>query len=199
MVLGAGGDAMNYSRRRFTKAEVYRLLEADVLHGERFQLIGGDLYTDPPMNNYQGCCIDILRECLQTAFGSEYWVRTRCTLDLADDFVPDPHVAVIPGGLRSWFGRKDNPTSALLVIEVPGPDLSFVRDVKMRHYATAGIEDLWLVSVEEQTLDVYRVPDRSPSSGETSGYATRVTYRPGDRISPLAAPGAVVQVADLKP
>jgi hypothetical protein len=58
-------------------------------------------------------------------------------------------------------------------------------------YARAGIRDYWVVDINGRRLLVYR----DPQSGE---YATQLVLGTADTVSPLAAPAAVVRVADLR-
>ncbi|HEY4592056.1 MAG TPA: Uma2 family endonuclease, partial [Thermoanaerobaculia bacterium] len=61
------------------------------------------------------------------------------------------------------------------------------RRVKMDLYARHDIAEAWLCNLPQATVEVYRDP--SPK-----GYGQMLTFRRGDRISPLAFPGLVIEV-----
>ena len=78
------------------------------------------------------------------------------------------------------------------------PDRKEARD-KGSLYARGRIADYWIVNLVDRTLEVYRepVPDGSAPFGWR--YGSVEVVRPPANVSPLAAPGARVAVADLLP
>ena len=54
--------------------------------------------------------------------------------------------------------------------------VSYDRTVKLPLYARAGIPEVWLVEVEEGSIDAYRTPS-------ASGYLLRQRYLPGQTIA----------------
>ena len=68
--------------------------------------------------------------------------------------------------------------------------LRYDQTTKLRLYASAGIPEYWVVSVEGEWIDVYRVP---------AGDAYREHRRAagGDTVAPAAFPDVVVTVADV--
>ena len=65
-------------------------------------------------------------------------------------------------------------------------------------YATAGIPEYWVLDLEGKQLHVFRDPQPLRAALEATAYATRLTYSPGDAVTPLHAATAVA-VADLLP
>jgi Uma2 family endonuclease len=59
-------------------------------------------------------------------------------------------------------------------------------------YTSAGIAEYWIVNIVAGVLEVHRDPG-------DSGYRSVSVRRAGETISPLAAEGAPVAVADLLP
>ena len=120
------------------------------------------------------------------------------SIDLSPHSVPDPDIAVIVGGMRSHRGTN-NPTSALLLVEVSVTTLRYDRRVKTSLYAASGIADYWILNVVDGQLEVYRdpVPDTNARFGWA--YASRSDLLPGATVSPLALPGASIAIVDLLP
>src|SRR5205823_9879671 len=139
-----------------------------------------------PMNPPHAITLELVEEALRTAFGSGWRIRSQSPLVLGQDLDPEPDFAVIAGTPR---GSSGHPTMADLVVEVADSSLDFDTNEKRLLYARAGIRDYWVVDVNARRLLVYRDP-------QVGDYATQQTLGPTDAVSPLAAPTAVVRVAD---
>jgi Uma2 family endonuclease len=107
---------------------------------------------------------------------------------------PEPDVSVVRGTPRDSL--TDHPSKPDLVVEIADSSLRFDRTVKAMAYARAGVADYWIVDLRQRVVEVRREPVRA---GRRSRYARLVVAGPGEAISPLAAPGARIAVADLLP
>ena len=85
------------------------------------------------------------------------------------------------------------------MVEVTDTTLSYDRDQKGSLYARAGVADYWIVNLSEGRLEVYRDPISVAQARYGWIYGTVAYYTAGEQVSPLAAPQAVVPVADLLP
>ncbi|HVS39224.1 MAG TPA: Uma2 family endonuclease [Gemmataceae bacterium] len=182
---------------RWTRDEYFRLCEAGYFSDRRVELIGGDIIEMPAQYDLHLAGIDLTANALQAAVGSGFWVRRQGTLDLSPHGVPDPDVAVVPGGPSG--ARRTVPTSALLVVEVSDSSLIFDRTRKGSLYAAAGLADYWIVNLVQRQLEVCRNPAADAAQPFGFAYASRTILDPGDAAAPLAAPNAQVAVADLLP
>ena len=84
------------------------------------------------------------------------------------------------------------PADVRLLVEISDTTLAFDLGTKARLYARAGIPEYWVVDVVGERIVVHR----SPGSGV---YADMKSYRIGESIEPLAAPGSNFTVADAFP
>lgn len=87
----------------------------------------------------------------------------------------------------------------MLIVEVARSSLAFDRQQKGGLYARAGLADYWIVNLAARVLEVYRRPVRSASARHGWKYRNVRLLKPGAMVSPLAAPGARIAVADLLP
>jgi Uma2 family endonuclease len=158
-----------------------------LFEGRRAMLIDGVILEQGPMNPPHAITLGLVEEALRTAFGIGWWLRQQLPLILGQDTDPEPDIAVVPGRPRDYSGH---PTTADLLVEVADSSLSFDTNEKRLLYARAGIRDYWVVDVNGRRLLVYR----NPQAGD---YATQQVLGPADTVAPLAAPAAVVRVADL--
>jgi Uma2 family endonuclease len=67
----------------------------------------------------------------------------------------------------------------LLLVEVSDATLSFDRGPKLRTYARAGIEEVWILNLQENVLEIHR----RPGDGV---YAESFVRQPGDLAAPLS-------------
>jgi Uma2 family endonuclease len=174
---------------RWTCAEFHRFGDMGVFEGRRAMLIDGVILEEGPMSPPHATTLELVEEVLRAAFGPGWRVRGQSPLVLGQHLDPEPDCAVIAGAAR---GSSGHPTTADLVVEVADSSLAFDTNQKRLLYAKAGIRDYWVVDVNGRRLLVYR----DPIGGD---YATQQALGPADAVSPLAAPAAMIQVADLLP
>ena len=192
------GDASAEPRpRRWTRGEFHRLAEQGLFAGRRVELVEGEVLEMTPQTNRHMIAVDKVREALHEAFGAECWVFTQGPLALAEDREPEPDVAVVPGRRRDYLDR-DNPSSALLVVEVSHRTLKYDRETKASMYAAAGIEDYWVVNLIDRRLEVFRRPIEDEGQRFGWGYGEMRILKSDERVKPLRGAGAV-RVADLLP
>jgi Uma2 family endonuclease len=103
---------------------------------------------------------------------------------------PGADFAVVPGTPRHYYSA--HPTGAVLVLEVTDTSQHRDRKRKVGDYATAGIQDYWIVNLARDVLEVYR----DPLDGT---YRTRQVLRRGESLAPLARPESPIAVDDLLP
>ncbi len=172
---------------RWTCDEFHRFGDMGVFEGRRAMLIDGVILAQGPMNPPHAITLGLVEEAIRTAFGTGWWLRQQLPLILGQDTDPEPNVAVVPGRPRDYTGH---PTTADLVIEVADSSLDFDTNEKRLLYARAGLREYWVVDINGRRLLVYR----DPRAGD---YSSQQALGPADSVSPLAAPAAVVRVADL--
>jgi Uma2 family endonuclease len=78
----------------------------------------------------------------------------------------------------------------LLVIEVSDSTLDFDRRVKLPLYAKAGVAEMWIVDVQAQRVEVYRVPG-------SDGYREVHVHGVGEAVGVEAVPGVQLTVAEI--
>jgi Uma2 family endonuclease len=183
--------------RRWNKDEYYRLGELGFFHGQRVELIEGQLMVHSPQNSLHANAVDAVHDVLRTVFPAAYRVRGQLPIDLGQPSEPEPDVAVVVGPRQQYWNA--HPTSAVLIVEVSDTTLSYDRDRKGSLYARAKLKDYWIVNVVDRQLEVYRDPQPDPTAHYGHRYTSCTVLRPPDTVSPLALPQITIAVADLLP
>jgi Uma2 family endonuclease len=185
--------------RPMTREEYYKAGEAGIFGPEeRLELIGGEVIKKvSPQRTPHATSIGLCAEALKNAFGAEFHVRVQAPMTLGPHSEPEPDVCVVGGLVRDY--EKEHPKTAVLVIEVSDSSVRLDRKVKASLYAAAGIADYWLLNLPDRVLEVHREP--APMADEPFGhhYRSITRYPETATVSPLAAPGATIRVADLLP
>jgi Uma2 family endonuclease len=182
--------------RRWTREEFYRMADLGFFHGQRAELIEGEIVVMSPQKWLHACTVDRVAEVLRPGFGSGAWVRTQLPLNLGLSSDPEPDVSVVPGERDDY---TDHPTTALLVVEVSDTTLEYDRGRKASLYARAGIEDYWIVNLVDLQLEVYRQPRVDPSQDHGYGYGSVTVIGLTGTVVPLAGAHGGVPVGRLLP
>jgi Uma2 family endonuclease len=185
---------------RWTGEEFWRLYDAGLFADRRVELIGGEIVEMAPQRNFHAFGIQFMDDALTAVFSPNFWVRVQMSLDLSPDSIPDPDLAVIAGSARAHLQANrspNNPTSALLFVEVSETTLAYDRGDKMSLYAASGIADYWVLNIPDRQLEVYRNPVADASQRFGFRYAQVTILQDGDFVSPLAASAAQIAVADV--
>jgi Uma2 family endonuclease len=181
--------------RRWTRTEYDRLIEVGILHeDEPVELLAGHLVVAEPQNTPHARAIELTADALRVVFGPGWRVRVQLPLALGHHSEPEPDVVVVRGTPRA--PEDDHPSQAALVIEVGDASLSLDRTLKAGIYAHAGVADYWIVNLVDRVLEVYREPGRE---GRRWRYLSTEILGPEATVRPLAAPAALIPVADLLP
>jgi Uma2 family endonuclease len=183
---------------RWKRVEYDRLIETGFFQpGDPIELLGGQLIVAEPQGSSHFAAIRATEEALRVAFEPGWEVRTQGPVALDDESEPEPDVAVVPGSFRDYAG--EHPSRPVLVVEVSESSLSLDRHHKESLYARAQLVDYWIVNLVDRVLEVHREPGADATSPFGWRYRSVGAFEPDASVSPLAAPGARIRVADLLP
>jgi Uma2 family endonuclease len=184
--------------KRWTRAEYDKLIEQGVFTtDDRIELIDGLLVVAEPQSAYHYGAIGLVVHALTAAFGEGWTVRSQGPIALDDTSEPEPDVAVVRGSFRDYF--RAHPSDPVLVVEVTLSSLTLDRRYKTSLYARAGRPEYWVLNLVDRVLEVRREPIRSRRMPYGWDYRVVRIVRPGEHVTPLAAPEASIAVADLLP
>jgi Uma2 family endonuclease len=111
-------------------------------------------------------------------------------LRLDDHSEPEPDFMLLKPSPDDYTSRHPRPDEAFLLVEVADASLDYDLEEKLPAYGHAGVAEVWIVNLRDQSLEVYREP-------HFTGYGSKTVVRAGDTVAPLAFPDAAVDVAEL--
>jgi Uma2 family endonuclease len=182
--------------KRYSVAEFHQMWESGLFDDCRPMLINGEVFemaTPGPAHNMS---VGLTDNVLRAIFASGFVVRVQMPLVLGQRSDPVPDIAIVVGSPRDY---PTHPTTAELVVEVADTSLGMDTGVKAQLYAASGIADYWVVDLNNRLLIIHRDPRPDTTNPFGASYATVNAFPTGQGVSPLAAPHASVNVADLIP
>lgn len=109
---------------------------------------------------------------------------------LSNTSEPEPDVAILQRRPRVYVNHHPTPNDIFALVEVSDTTLSYDRMIKAKLYACEEIQELWIVNLDELSIERYRIP--SPD-----GYRDAQTFRQGNEIAFLAFLDITFALADL--
>ena len=179
------------TRHRFTVTEYYRMAETGVLRPDaRVELINGEINDMSPIGPFHGGVTKYLIDVFSAAAKGRWKLGVQDPVRLNDQSEPQPDVALLRPAADFYRRRHPGPDDVFLLIEVADFSLDQDREQKLPAYGRAGIPEVWIVNLNELTVEVYREP-------HFEGYASRTILRAGEQASPAAYPDVSVDVGEL--
>ena len=178
------------TRRRFTVEEYCAMAEAGILAAdERVELLDGEIFVMPPIGPPHEDGTTRLSRDLILRLGDRAWVRVQNSVRLNDYGLPEPDIAVVR--FRDDYHRnRPTPADVLLVIEVADSSLRRDRELKLPHYAAAGIPEVWIANVPARQVEAFH----DPVDGV---YQNRRIVPADGQISPRAFPDVALTVGEF--
>jgi Uma2 family endonuclease len=190
------GRATHETPWRWSRADYYRLGDLGFFSGKRVELLRGEIVEMSPIGWPHVVACRRTAELLEEVFAGIGWVSRGEPINLTDSD-PQPDVMVISGRFEDY---ADHPSTAWLVVEVADTTLTRDTTTKAEIYASAGIADYWVIDLDARQVWVFRDPTpMHPELGTGATYRAVTRVPAAGAISPVAAPTAIVAVADLLP
>jgi Uma2 family endonuclease len=165
---------------RFTRPMFERMIEVGVIGDDpRVELLDGQIVEMEPVNTPHVNRIKDLYDRLQKLFADRVDIYSQSPIDLPQDGRPQPDLAILKSG--SAREHLPLPEDVLLLIEVSDSTLEKDRNAKLALYARDGIQEYWIVNLQDDQLEVYRDPQRER-------YTTSFSIKPGTKQTCLAFP-----------
>lgn len=179
------------AEHRFSVADYYRMAESGVLKPDaRVELLDGKITDMSPTGPFHGGLVKRLIRLFNKQAGGRWQVSAQDPVHLDDHSEPQPDLMLLKPRADDYTSHHPVPEDVLLLVEVSDTTLALDREQKLPLYGRAGIVEVWIVNLQEKTIENYREPN-------FSGYGSQRVARRGESVAPLAFPDALMDVAEL--
>jgi len=179
------------TQHRFSVEDYYRMAETGVLRSDaRVELLDGRIIDMSPIGPFHGGLVNRLSRLFNRLSNGRWLVSAQNPLRVDDHSEPEPDVMLLQPTADDYTSRHPQPKDVFLLIEVADSTLEYDREEKLPVYGRAGIAEVWIVNLQDATIEVYREP-------HFTGYGNKTLLRAGHQAKPLAFPDAAVDVAEL--
>ena len=148
--------------RKFSVEDYHRFIDLGIFKPEeRIELWEGEFVEMSPIGKRHAGCVDSLSEMLKDFLNRQAIVRTQNPIVLNDFSEPQPDVCLLKR--RDDFYRTVSATAkdVLLAMEVSDTTIKYDRDVKFPRYAENGIQESWLIDLENDRIEIHTQPTKN--------------------------------------
>ncbi len=153
-------ESLDEPRRKFTVAEVMRMVGAGVLgEDDRVELIEGELYRMSPQDPLHAGTIGRITSLLVGEFSRNCHVRVQLPLVASRRSLPEPDFSVVRGGPERFESHHPSGQDTILVVEVTWTSGAMDRR-KAGIYARAGAPLFFRIDIPGRYLEIHEQPGR---------------------------------------
>ena len=176
---------------RISVKEYYRMAETGVLRPDaRVELLDGQIIDMSPIGPFHGSVTNYLITFFTDAARRRWITTAQNPVRLNDDSEPQPDLLLLKPSANYYRYSHPRPEDVFLLVEISDTSLEKDQGKKVPAYARAGIAEVWIVNLNDQTIEVYRQP-------HFAGYSSKTVLNAGDKASPQAFPDVSLDVAEL--
>jgi Uma2 family endonuclease len=150
--------------------------------GARLELLDGEVVWMSPTNDPHIGCVNRLTSLFTRHYPDQLvLVSVQNAMRVGQHDEPQPDIALLKPRADFYGTAKATPQDILLLVEVADTTLRTDLGRKARIYASANVEEYWVIDLNNKTVYVHQ----KPSDG---AYATRLILSAGDQPSAQFAP-----------
>lgn len=169
-------------RHRFTVEEYEKMSEAGIFtEDDRVELLDGEIVQMAPIGKGHVYVVVTLENILGERLRGRALVSVQNPVSLPGDSEPQPDVVLLRLPARRYKEALPTAEDVLLLIEVADTRAAFERRVKIPLYARAGVREVWLVDLKQESIQIFRQPS-------LNGYLSVTRVAKGERLAPEAFP-----------
>ena len=167
------------------------MAETGVLRPDaRVELLDGQIIDMSPIGPFHGSVTKYLNQLFSAAARGRWITAVQDPVRLDDHSEPQPDLMLLKPVPDFYRQRHPQPADVFLLVEVSDTSLAADRNEKLPAYGRAGIAEMWIVNLNDETIEVYREP-------HFTGYGSRTILRVDDKATPQAFPDVAVDVTEL--
>lgn len=166
------------------------MIDAGILADRNVELLNGEIIVMAPEGTPHTFGSINLFKRFSRVLGDRAEVRDAHPIVLSNS-EPEPDIAVVRGSFEDYAHRQPTAEDVLLIVEVANATLKKDLTQKRATYASEGIQEYWVLDLQNSQLIVLREPSHGNYQSETC--LTEGT------LSPLAFPDISFKVSQLIP
>ncbi|MEB3179886.1 MAG: Uma2 family endonuclease [Nostocaceae cyanobacterium] len=164
-------------RRKFTVEQYHKMVDSGILkEDDRVELIRGEIIEMSPIGTKHAACVNRLNNLLYRKLGDRIILGVQNPVILSDTSEPQPDVTLLKHRDDFYESAHPQPQDIYLLIEVADTTVKYDKEVKIPLYTEHGIMEVWLVDINEESVEVYREP-------ATDGYQNVRKFVGGESLS----------------
>jgi len=145
--------------KRFRVDEFRKMTEAGILPEESgWEIIDGFLMDKMTIGSKHLSVVNRLTRIFVGLVGDRAIVSVQNPVHIDDYNEPEPDIAILKPRPDDYAYDLPAASDAFLLIEISDSTIAYDRDIKMTLYAEAGITEVWLVNLVEDTVERYSSP-----------------------------------------
>ena len=148
---------------------------------DRVELLDGEIVQMAAIGKRHAYTVLTLNEFFTHQLRRGAVVDPQNPLSLGETSEPQPDLMLLVPPTSRYRDRLPQASDVLLLMEVADTSASFERRVKLPLYARAGVREVWLVDLRQDSIQIFRQP--SPN-----GYLSVTRVAKGERLAPEAFP-----------
>jgi Uma2 family endonuclease len=168
--------------------DYHRMIEAGILRDRRVELLAGEIVEMSPETPIHYNTAKRGAKYLEELLAGKADIRFNEPITLLDS-EPEPDIAIVRFPESAYNDRHPEPDDIFWVVEVAKTSLKKDLDLKTSIYASAAIQEYWILDLSARRMIVLR----EPQNGQ---YATQQVIREGT-IVPLAFPDIQLSIERL--
>lgn len=178
-------------RYRLTVDDYHRMAETNILtEDDRVELLNGELFEMAAIGSRHAACVNRLSNLIAERRSDRFIVSTQNPVRLTSYSEPQPDISVLRPRTDFYASGHPGPEDVLFLIEVADSSADYDRTTKVPLYAASNIPEVWLVDLNAQEIEVFRVPS-------SHGYKETKRYMAGDNIASAAFPDLTLVVDEI--
>ncbi|HEU4595448.1 MAG TPA: Uma2 family endonuclease [Pyrinomonadaceae bacterium] len=151
--------SVEIAKHLFTAEQYERMIETGILTKyDRVELIEGEIVEMSSIGNRHAACVARLTDLLSDKLARRAILWVQNPIVLGPHSRPQPDVVLLKRRDDFYAQATPEPSDVLLLVEVSDATLKFDRQVKMPLYAREGIEELWVVNLQDNEIEIYARP-----------------------------------------
>jgi Uma2 family endonuclease len=143
--------------KRFRVEDFYKMTRAGILPEEHgWEVIDGRLVDKMTIGTKYTSTVKRLNRKLTNLFNeNEAVISIQDPIHIDEYNEPEPDIALLKPREDFYEEQHAIPQDVLLLIEVSDSTIEYDREIKKNLYAEAGIVELWIVNLQDETVECY--------------------------------------------